>query len=109
MDEKTIAAAAAAVAGLFALAAASGPAFGNSGIEKCWGVAKAGQNDCASGKGGHSCGGQSKIDYDPHAFKWIKMGTCVQIGGSLKRGQPGKLAREKSASERAAPENDSKN
>ena len=63
--------------------------------EKCWGVAKAGQNDCGSNKTAHSCAGQSKKNYDPNDFKVVKTGTCVQMGGSLKQGEPGKLAKEK--------------
>lgn len=64
-------------------------------MEKCWGLAKAGQNDCGSNKTSHSCAGQSKKDYDPNDFKAVKTGTCVQMGGSLTQGQPGKLAKEK--------------
>lgn len=63
--------------------------------EKCWGVAKAGQNDCGSNKTAHSCAGQSKKDFDPNDFKVVKAGTCVQMGGSMKQGEPGKLAKEK--------------
>ena len=63
-------------------------------MEKCWGVAKAGQNDCGSNKTAHSCAGQSKKDYDTNDFKAVKAGTCVQMGGSLKQGEAGRLARE---------------
>jgi uncharacterized membrane protein len=65
------------------------------GMEKCWGVAKAGQNDCGSNKTAHSCAGQSKKDYDPNDFKAVKTGTCVKMGGSLTQGEAGKLAKEK--------------
>jgi uncharacterized membrane protein len=64
-------------------------------MEKCWGVSKAGQNDCGSNKTSHSCAGQSKQDYDPNDFKAVKTGTCLQMGGSLKQGEPGKMAKEK--------------
>jgi uncharacterized membrane protein len=64
-------------------------------MEKCWGVAKAGQNDCGSNKTAHSCAGHSKKDYDPNDFKAVKAGTCMQMGGSLTQGEPGKLARQK--------------
>ena len=64
-------------------------------MEKCWGVSKAGQNDCGSNKTSHSCAGQSKKDYDPNDFKAVKTGTCEKMGGSLVQGQPGKLAKEK--------------
>jgi uncharacterized membrane protein len=65
------------------------------GMEKCWGVSKAGQNDCGSNKTSHSCAAQSKKDYDPNDFKAVKTGTCEKMGGSLVQGQAGKLAKEK--------------
>jgi uncharacterized membrane protein len=86
MTQKTLAAA--AIAGLFALGAAGGAlAQDKKGQEKCWGVAKAGQNDCANSKAGHSCAGQSKKDHDPYDFKMVKTGTCTQMGGSLVEGK----------------------
>ena len=91
MDQKALVAA--AVAGLFALGAHSG-ALAQKGEEKCWGVAKAGQNDCGSNKTSHSCAGQSKKNYDPNDFKVVKSGTCIAMGGSLKQGEPGRLAKE---------------
>jgi uncharacterized membrane protein len=91
MDQKTLVAA--AIAGLFALG--SGAALAADKQEKCWGAAKAGQNDCGSNKTAHSCAGHSKTDYDPNDFKAVKAGTCVQMGGSLKQGEPGKLAKMK--------------
>jgi len=93
MDQKTLVAA--AVAGLFALGASTGALAQNKGQEKCWGAAKAGQNECGSNKTAHSCAGQSKMDYDAEDFKVVKAGTCVQMGGSLKQGEPGKLAKMK--------------
>jgi uncharacterized membrane protein len=74
-----------AVAGLLALgiAAASGSALAaDQAKEKCFGVAKAGQNDCGSNKSKHACAGQSKIDNDPADFKYVPAGTCAQMGGS---------------------------
>jgi uncharacterized membrane protein len=64
-------------------------------MEKCWGVSKAGQNDCGSNKTSHSCAGQSKKDYDANDFKAVKSGTCEKMGGSLVQGQAGKLAKGK--------------
>lgn len=93
MDQKTLVAA--AVAGLFALGAQGGALAQDKDQEKCWGAAKAGQNDCGSNKTAHSCAGQSKADYDPNDFKVVKAGTCVQMGGSMKQGEPGKLAKMK--------------
>lgn len=91
MDQKTLVAA--AVAGLFALAAQGG-ALAADKQEKCWGVAKAGQNDCGSDKTAHSCAGESKMDYSTNDFKAVKTGTCIQMGGSLKQGEAGRLAKE---------------
>jgi uncharacterized membrane protein len=92
-----------AMAGLLAAGVSlSGSAFAQDKMskdqEKCWGIAKAGQNDCGSNKTAHSCAGQAKTDYDANDFKMIKTGTCVQMGGSLTQGQPGKLAKEKQKS-----------
>src|SRR5207244_265510 len=44
--------------------------------EKCFGIAKAGQNDCASVTGSHSCAGQAKKDKDPTEWKFVAKGTC---------------------------------
>lgn len=52
--------------------------------EKCYGVAKAGQNDCGSKYSKHSCAGQSKTDNDPNDFKLVAKGTCQQMGGMMK-------------------------
>lgn len=49
--------------------------------EKCYGIAKAGQNDCANLAGTHSCAGQSKVDNDPGEWKFVAKGTCKQAGG----------------------------
>jgi len=46
--------------------------------EKCYGVAKAGQNDCAAGAG-TTCAGSSKVDYQGNAWKYVAKGTCEQI------------------------------
>lgn len=47
--------------------------------DKCYGIAKAGQNDCAAGK--HACAGQSTVDNDPVSWKYVVQGTCEKIGG----------------------------
>lgn len=75
-----------AIAGLMVagILAASGSALAaDMSKEKCFGVAKAGQNDCGSNKSKHSCAGQSKIDNDPNDFKLVPAGTCKKMGGSL--------------------------
>ena len=78
-----------AVAGLLALGivAASGSAVAaDDAKEKCFGVAKAGQNDCGSNKSKHSCAGQSKTDNDPNDFKLVPKGTCAKMGGTATPG-----------------------
>lgn len=49
--------------------------------EKCFGIAKAGQNDCANVSGTHSCAGQSKTDNAPDEWKYVAKGTCAKMGG----------------------------
>ena len=51
--------------------------------EKCYGIAKAGKNDCAS-TGNNSCGGSSKVTGDKKAWIYVPEGYCERIvGGSL--------------------------
>ena len=69
-----------AVAG--ALAAAMSGSFAGLAhaeeMEKCFGVALAGQNDCAAGEG-TTCAGTSKVDYQGNAWKYVAKGTCATI------------------------------
>ena len=46
-------------------------------FEQCYGVALAGQNDCAAGA--HSCAGMSTVNYDPASFKLVPTGTCTTM------------------------------
>lgn len=60
-------------------------------MEKCYGVALAGKNDCAAGAG-TTCAGTSKVDYQPNAWKNVPAGTCKTTKtphgmGSLKQGK----------------------
>ncbi|MDQ0463561.1 putative membrane protein [Caulobacter ginsengisoli] len=48
------------------------------GYEKCYGVSKAGENDCKAGPG-TSCAGTSKVDYQADAWKNVPTGTCTKI------------------------------
>lgn len=50
-------------------------------MEKCYGIAKAGQNDCKGNN--HSCAGQATKSMDKGEFKAVAKGTCSQVGGSL--------------------------
>ena len=47
-------------------------------MEKCYGVAMAGKNDCAAGPG-TTCAGTSKMDYQANAWKNVPAGTCTSI------------------------------
>jgi uncharacterized membrane protein len=49
--------------------------------EKCFGVARAGQNDCANASGSHSCAGQTKVDNAADDWKYVAKGTCKTMGG----------------------------
>lgn len=46
--------------------------------EKCYGIAKAGKNDCAAGPG-TSCAGTSTTDYQGNAWSYVDKGTCLTI------------------------------
>jgi uncharacterized membrane protein len=49
--------------------------------EKCYGIAKAGQNDCANLSGSHSCAGQAKADKSTDDWKYVAKGSCAKEGG----------------------------
>jgi uncharacterized membrane protein len=51
--------------------------------EKCYGLAKAGKNDCAS-TGNNSCGGSAKVNADPKAWIYVPAGYCERIVGGSK-------------------------
>jgi uncharacterized membrane protein len=73
---------AAAATSIMSMALLSTPALAqNAGKEKCYGIAKAGQNDCANLAGTHSCAGQNKVDNDKGEWKFVAAGTCKQMGG----------------------------
>jgi uncharacterized membrane protein len=66
---------------LMTLLFASAPAAAAAEKEKCFGIAKAGQNDCASASGVHSCAGQSKVDMDKAEWKYVAKGTFKDMKG----------------------------
>lgn len=61
-----------------ALASAGERASAKESFDKCYGVALAGQNDCAAGAG-TTCAGRSKADYQGNAWKYVPTGTCTAI------------------------------
>lgn len=71
---------AAAAASLLSTALVATPAVAQD-KEKCYGIAKAGQNDCANLSGSHSCAGQSKVSDDPGEWKYVAKGSCKGMKG----------------------------
>jgi len=75
---KTTAATAASLALMLAGAAAASQASAATPLEKCFGVALAGKNDCKAGPG-TSCAGTSRANFQGNAYKLVKAGTCTRI------------------------------
>jgi uncharacterized membrane protein len=75
-----------AISSLLTLGAAAlaTPSFAadKADMEKCYGVVKAGKNDCAGPA--HACAGQAKVDSGGKEFVALPKGTCARLsGGSL--------------------------
>jgi len=70
-----------ALASVLAMAAAMPAAAADTAKEKCFGIAKAGQNDCANLSGSHSCAGQSKADMGADEWKYVAKGSCASMNG----------------------------
>ena len=75
---KTVTAASLVAAAAIAAVSTSAQAGNAPAMEKCYGVAKAGKNDCKAGPG-TSCAGSSTRDYQGSAWKLVKAGTCLSI------------------------------
>lgn len=81
--ESRVQIACAGLAGLLALAAAAPsqaqvfPEKPSYKFEKCYGVAKAGQNDCTTAL--HSCGGTSTKDNELNDWIYTPKGTCLKL------------------------------
>ena len=79
----TLAAAAFLAAAAASIASAQQPMSGQhhqampAGMERCYGVARAGHNDCAAGA--HSCAGQATRDNDPASFVQLPIGVCAKL------------------------------
>ena len=81
MSELNLKMLAVAVAGAVAVVAFTVPASAADGKEKCYGIAKAGENSCAAANGAHSCQGQSKAAMDGNEWKYVETGSCAKMGG----------------------------
>lgn len=57
------------------------------GTEKCFGVAKAGQNDCGTAK--HACATMARSYRDPEEWKLAPKETCRKLGGRLEPPEKG--------------------
>lgn len=71
-----------ALAGVMALGlmAASDAAFAaKDGAEKCYGVSKAGKNDCQTANS--SCAGSATADGQKDAWIYVPKGTCEKLSG----------------------------
>ncbi|WP_258003254.1 DUF2282 domain-containing protein, partial [Janthinobacterium sp. AD80] len=51
--------------------------------EICYGVAKAGQNECANTTCFHLCSGMATVDRDPGEWMTVPAGTCTALGGKV--------------------------
>ncbi|MBC7698936.1 DUF2282 domain-containing protein [Aquabacterium sp.] len=71
----------ASVMALGLVSQASADMGAEKGKEKCFGIAKAGENSCANLSGSHSCAGQSTLDKAPGEWKLVAKGTCAKLGG----------------------------
>lgn len=69
-----------------------------SGMERCYGVVPAGEND---GIDGRDAPGTSTVDYQGNAWVWVEAGTClrmalpVQPDGSPRRGAIEPISRDR--------------
>jgi uncharacterized membrane protein len=75
---KTQFALAAVLAAALSAGAAAHAATAEKPMEKCYGVAKAGENDCKAGAG-TTCAGTSKVSFQKNAWKLVPAGTCASI------------------------------
>ncbi|SDY82569.1 DUF2282 domain-containing protein [Pseudomonas sp. NFIX28] len=80
---RTLSAAALALALGSALSIAALPTTAQAAddMEKCFGVAMKGKNDCAAGAG-TTCAGTSKVDHQANAWKLVPKGTCEKTASS---------------------------
>ena len=74
-----------ALASALALGLAGPAAAQAKAKEKCYGVAKSGQNDCANLSGSHSCAGQSKAEMAVDEWRYVAAGTCKEMKGNTEK------------------------
>jgi len=59
-------------------------------MEKCYGVAMKGKNDCKAGAG-TSCAGTSKMDYQGNAWSFVPKGTCEKTASPTSASGKGQM------------------
>lgn len=78
-----------AMAAVMTVAVSAAQAEDAPAMEKCYGIVKAGKNDCKANA--HSCAGHSAKDSDPTEFVKVPAGLCDKIvGGSTTEPAAGK-------------------
>lgn len=82
-----------AIGGLLALGLAGNASAADKKVEmeKCFGISKAGMNDCSGSKSIHSCAGQATKNNDPMDFVAVPKGTCDKIAGGSVVGSGGMM------------------
>ena len=65
-----------ALGSALSIAAVSTAHAADDNMEKCFGVAMKGKNDCAAGAG-TTCAGTAKMDHQANAWKLVPKGTCT--------------------------------
>jgi len=96
---RTLSAAALALALGSALSIAALPTTAHAAddMEKCFGVAMKGKNDCAAGAG-TTCAGTSKVNDQANSWKLVPKGTCEKTASSTSSTGFGQLAAYKAKS-----------
>jgi len=84
-----------ALASVLALGLGGNAAAQEKGKDKCYGIAKAGQNDCANLSGTHSCAGLTKADNVADDWKYVAKGTCKDMKGLTEAEAKAKIAMKK--------------
>ena len=79
------------VAGLATQAKASAE---KEGYERCYGVVKAGMNDCANATNSHGCAAQAAADNDKNEWLYVPEGMCDKLAGGSKMAADGKMHEE---------------
>jgi uncharacterized membrane protein len=69
---------------LIAMMAGNAQADSKLEVEKCYGVAKAGKNDCAAKDGSHNCAGLAKKDNESVSWVYVSKGVCEKLVGGKK-------------------------